>query len=128
ADPPARVRRHEVDVIGGDELGGHDEVALVLAVLVVDHDDHAPGGDLLERLFDRGEHGLRGAHARTPTSRSTYLASTSTSMFTGAPGSASPRFVRASVSGISETSNSRSSRRETVRDTPLTATYPFSTT
>jgi len=33
-------------------LGRHDEVALVLAVLVVDHDDHAAMTQLIDRLFD----------------------------------------------------------------------------
>ena len=33
---------HEVDGLGRDLLGGHGEVALVLAVLVVDDHDHAP--------------------------------------------------------------------------------------
>ena len=56
-----------------------------------------PGADVLDRLLDRGE-----AH-RAGTSRSMYLASTSTSRLTGLPGVASPRIVRSSVSGISET-------------------------
>ncbi len=40
ADEAAPVRRHEVDGFGRHELGGHRQVALVLAVLVVDEDDH----------------------------------------------------------------------------------------
>ena len=43
ADEPAPVRRHEVDGVGRHELGGHRQVALVLAVLVVDEDDHLAG-------------------------------------------------------------------------------------
>ena len=39
---PRPLRGHEVDRLGRDVLGGHDEVALVLAVLVVADDDHAP--------------------------------------------------------------------------------------
>ena len=38
ADQAAAVRGHEVDGLGRHELGGDGEVALVLAVLVVDHD------------------------------------------------------------------------------------------
>jgi hypothetical protein len=34
------VGRHEVDLLGRGHLGGHDEVALVLAVLVVDEHEH----------------------------------------------------------------------------------------
>ena len=41
ADEAAAVGGHEVDVLGRDGLGRHAEVALVLAVLVVDEDDHA---------------------------------------------------------------------------------------
>ena len=41
ADEAAAFLGHEVDVLGGGELGGHREVALVLAVLVVADDDHA---------------------------------------------------------------------------------------
>ena len=40
ADEAAPVRGHEVDGLGRDLLGGDAEVALVLAVLVVDEDDH----------------------------------------------------------------------------------------
>ena len=91
ADPAARVGGHEVDVVGRDELGGHDEVALVLAVLVVDDDDHPAGGDLLERLLDGRElGGGGGAHrqVRAPNSFSTYLARRSTSRLTTVPGAA----------------------------------------
>ena len=46
ADQPAAVARHEVDVRGRHALRGHDQVALVLAILVVHDDDHAPGAQL----------------------------------------------------------------------------------
>ena len=55
ADQPARVRRHEVDRLRRRELRGDRQVAFVLAVLVVDDDDHAALADLLDRLFDSGE-------------------------------------------------------------------------
>jgi hypothetical protein len=38
--------------LGGRLGGGEDDVALVLAVLVVDHDHGLPGGDVLERALD----------------------------------------------------------------------------
>ena len=49
---------------GGRELRGEDEVALVLAILGVDDDDHLAGADVLERLLDRAELGgrSRGLH------------------------------------------------------------------
>ena len=43
ADEAAAEAGHEVDGFGGAELGGEGEVAFVLAVLVVDEDDHATG-------------------------------------------------------------------------------------
>ena len=57
ADQPAAVRRHEVDRLGRAELRGDREVALVLAILVVDHDHEAPGADVIQRTFDGGERG-----------------------------------------------------------------------
>ena len=58
ADEPACVRDHEVDGLGRRELGRDREVALVLAVLVVDDDDEAAGADVLDRLLDGGERAL----------------------------------------------------------------------
>ena len=63
ADQPAAVLGHEVDRLGGGELGGHRQIALVLAVLVVADDDHAPRADVVERLLDRRER-RAGAAAR----------------------------------------------------------------
>ena len=57
ADQAAPVRGHEVDRLGRHLLGRHAEVALVLAVLVVDEDDHLAGADVLEGRLDRGDGG-----------------------------------------------------------------------
>ncbi len=54
-DEAASVARHEVDGVGSDFLGGHGEIAFVLAVFVVNDDDHAAGADLVERGFDVAE-------------------------------------------------------------------------
>ena len=64
ADQAAGVRRHEVDRLGRDELRRDREVALVLAVLVVDHDDEPARADLLDGLLDGREDsaGCLGAH------------------------------------------------------------------
>src|SRR3954453_21765868 len=123
ADQPAPLLGHEIDRLGRRELRRHREIALVLAVLVVADDDHAARADVLERVLDRGE---RPAHRLT--SFSTYLASTSTSRFTGRPTSAVPSVVRSSVSGMRETENESWSIADTVSDTPSTAIEPFSTT
>ena len=61
ADDAAGVADRERDEFGGGPLGGEDQVALVLTVLVVDHDDRAAGGDVGDRAFDGG--GAGGDHA-----------------------------------------------------------------
>ncbi len=129
ADPAPGLTGHEVHGFRRGELRGHDEVALVLTVLVVDDDDHLPGRDVLERLLDGREGLLARLHrSHRPTSFSTYLATMSTSRFTGEPGASAPRVVRSRVSGIRLTENDSSSTAATVRETPLTAIDPFSTT
>ena len=52
---PAPVRRHEVDRVRRAHLRRDDEVALVLAVLVVDEDEHPPVARVLDDLLDRGD-------------------------------------------------------------------------
>ena len=42
ADQPAPVAGHEVDRVRGRHLRGDDEIALILAVVVVDEDEHPP--------------------------------------------------------------------------------------
>src|SRR5829696_369003 len=118
------MRSHEVDRVGGDELGGHREVALVLAVLRVADDHHLAVADVLDRFLDRAERGIR----HGTFSFSTYFARTSASRLTVRPGAASPSVVRSSVSGISDTSNASSSTLATVSDTPSTAIDPLRTT
>ena len=46
---------HEVDRIRRRHLGGNDEIALILAVLVVDEDEHPPIARLVDQLLDGGE-------------------------------------------------------------------------
>src|SRR3546814_20063150 len=58
SDQPAPVRRHEVDRVGGHHLRGDDEIALVLAILVVDEDEHAAVLRLVDDLFGAGEEGV----------------------------------------------------------------------
>ena len=52
ADQSAAVRRHEVDDLGRDFFGGNGEIAFILAVLIVHHDQDAPGADLLDGFGD----------------------------------------------------------------------------
>ena len=49
---PRPLNRHEVDRFGGCVLCGHDEIAFVLAIFVVDHDDHSGGADAFDGALD----------------------------------------------------------------------------
>ena len=53
ADQAAAVLGHEVDRLGRDLLGGHRQIAFVLAILVVDDDDHLAAADGGDGVFDR---------------------------------------------------------------------------
>lgn len=50
---------HEVDGFRRDVFGGHDEVALVLAVFFIDQDDHAPRFQLGDDFSSGGDGGVR---------------------------------------------------------------------
>ncbi len=63
------MRGHEVYGVGGHELGRHRQIALVLAVLVVDEDDHPAGADVRDGSGDAfGQLGVDGAQRRGPGS------------------------------------------------------------
>ena len=55
ADEPAPMLRHEIDMLCRHMLRGHDKVALVLAVFVIDEDKHAPRAGFFEDVFDGGK-------------------------------------------------------------------------
>ena len=59
ADEAPAVRGHEVDRLRRGELRGDGEVALVLPVGRVDDHHELPLADVLDRLLDGGERGLR---------------------------------------------------------------------
>ena len=66
ADQPARLTGHEIDVLGPHLAGGHDQIALVLAVFVIEDHHHAAGGDVaqdfgnaVEGHWALGENGRR---------------------------------------------------------------------
>ena len=111
ADEPRGVLQEERDLLRRGELGGHHEIALVLAVLVVDDDHHLAASDRRDGILDRGlrhpppffrdRHptgGRRGPRARPAGSRSTRRSAPSTvtarscprhsSSMLGAPGPA----------------------------------------
>ena len=53
ANQAARVLGHEVDGLGRRPLRGNDEVALVLAILVVDQDEHPALAGFLDDVLGR---------------------------------------------------------------------------
>ena len=55
ADQPASMGRHEVDRLRGRHLRRDDEIALVLAILVIDQDVHAAIARLVDDFLDGGE-------------------------------------------------------------------------
>ena len=111
ADQPAAVGGHEVDGLGGGELRRHHQVALVLAVLVVEDHDHPARRGSPRSPRRRWRSGLVLLVMRRPsrtartgaTSDSTYFATTSTSRFTARPTACGPRVVTAIVCGIRAT-------------------------
>ncbi len=54
-DEASPFLRHEVDGLRRDLVSEHGEVALVLAVRVIDKDDHAPLAEVVDDLGDRGD-------------------------------------------------------------------------
>ena len=56
ADQAAAVARHEVDRVRGRHLRRDDEVALILAALVVDEDEHAAVARLVDDRFGADQH------------------------------------------------------------------------
>src|SRR5262249_26895951 len=151
ADEAPPVGRHEVDRCGGHLLRGHDEISLVLAVLVVGEDDHPPLADLPDGPLDQGDaaHLFQSScHQSTPKpamrsmstvrpgafagawaawSRATYFPMTSASTLTRSPIWRLASVVRASVSAMSWTSKRSVPTSLTVRLTPSSVTHPFST-
>src|SRR3954470_12672968 len=111
----------------GGGLRSQDEVALVLAALVVEDEDRTTG---LERLEGRlhGRQGHDTTSRRCVSSRSTYFAMTSTSRLTRSPTPLRPKVVSPRVVGIRETPKASSPTCATVRETPSTVIEPFSTT
>ena len=53
--PPARFADHEVDHLGGDQLRRANQVALILAILIVRDDDQLTGLDVGNSLLDSSE-------------------------------------------------------------------------
>ena len=51
-DQPARTGRHEVDRLGRRALRGNEQIAFVLAVFVVDQNQHAAFAHVRQHLFD----------------------------------------------------------------------------
>ena len=126
ADHAARVPDRERHQLGRRLARGEDDVALVLAVLVVHHDHGLARGDGGDRLLHGVEADLV-AVGHCLTIFSTYFAITSTSRLTTSPGCLKPRVVRARVSGIRLTVNDSAPTSTRVREIPSTVIDPFAT-
>ena len=55
ADETAPMFCHKVDGFRADFLGGHNEVAFVLSILIIGDNDHAALADVFKAIFDRVE-------------------------------------------------------------------------
>ena len=66
ADQTAAVLREEVDLLGRDEVRGEHEVAFVLAVLLIDEDDHPAGLEVGDDLRGRAQGHGGGMRRRKP--------------------------------------------------------------
>jgi hypothetical protein len=51
-DQPTGMPGHEVDGRRCDMLSGHDEIAFILTIFVIDKDDELPALDIPNRVFD----------------------------------------------------------------------------
>ena len=101
-DQAPAVHRHEVDQIGGNQLRRADQVALVLPLFVVGHDDTAAVPKVLDRLLDRSESHLGTIPPRVPRA-ATYFPIRSPSTWTRSVRRRVPNVVWSSVCGIRET-------------------------
>jgi hypothetical protein len=52
ANKPATVLGHEVDCFRSDHFRRHGEVALILAVFIIDNHNHSPSANLLDGSLD----------------------------------------------------------------------------
>ena len=145
ADQAAAVLRHEVDRLGRHLLGGHRQVAFVLAILVVDDDDHLAAADRGDGVLDRRERPRRARALRdldlrrlqcpaflwpslllSQLHRAHHVLADHVALEIDlvALAQALAASCALHVNGITCTSNCRSPRPATVRLTPSTATDP----
>ena len=84
---------HEIDRLGRGQFSGNAKIAFVLAVLVIDQNEHTAGFGLGDNIFDGGQrahkniagfglgHGCFLVHPRASNMRATYRANISISKF-----------------------------------------------
>src|SRR5581483_6262705 len=130
---PTAVLGHEVHGFGRRHLCRNDEIAFVLAVLVIDQHEHAAAFRLFDQLGGGGFELLE-THCAAPgpvwgpsrpRRRATYRATWSISRLTGTPVPFEPRFVTSWVIGIILTPKSSSPTSFTVREMPSRAIEPL---
>ncbi|MOA10257.1 hypothetical protein D3C78_1301400 [compost metagenome] len=52
ADQAAGITRHKVDVLSLHMLSRHDDITLVLAILIIDQHDHFTEADVFDDVFN----------------------------------------------------------------------------
>src|SRR5690606_38168763 len=120
------VLRHEVDDLGRDLVRRADQVALVLAVLVIHHHDQLAGAEIGEGPLDRcSRHRRTSAPSHALAIPFRYFPTRSPSRCTLAPATRWPSVVCANVCGTMDTwTTPGSTTALTVSDTPSTAREP----
>ncbi len=129
ADQPGGVAHEEGDLLGRGGLGGHDQVALVLAVLVVDHHDDLAPADGRDGVGDGGELGGVLSHLGLLLEREQALGVLGDEIdleVHGVTGPLAPSVVTSAVWGMTATVKPSSVGWTTVRLTPSTVIEPFS--
>src|SRR6056300_298889 len=112
----------------GGELCTENEVTLVLASLVIDHDDGSTKTQVLQRFLDGANTHDDAPSIANSRRRRTWRARTSVSTFIRLPTSAAPSVVATKVSGMRETSAQSRPTAETVRETPSRVMDPLCAT
>ena len=129
AHQPAGLADHEIDLVGGRELGGDDDVPLVLAVLGVHQDVGTAVAGVLKNVLDGTDravvHVCGQLHHAVSCHRARYRASMSISRLTGSPAFRRPRVVTSHVCGMIFNENTCPATLFTVRDTPSTVIEPL---
>src|SRR3546814_14634093 len=121
---------HEVDRVGSRHLGGDDEIAFVLAILVVHQNEHAAVLGLVDDFLDARQKRLFHLLFLSDCMRPRKRVITSISRLTSLTGASVSKQVTCAVCGMTLIPNrppphGRSTQVFTVRRTPAPPTDPY---